>query len=65
MESKATNPAGVLVTSVCLVVGGLHRWWVGTRSLMKHGFWRWRLFGRCRAVVFLGEESWLLEPSAV
>ena len=54
LEFKATNPAGVLVTAVFLVLGGLRRWWVGTRSLTKHGSRRRRLFGRCRAGVVSG-----------
>ena len=49
-----TKPAGVLVTAVFLVLGGLRRWWVGTRSLTKHGSRRRRLFGRCRAGVVSG-----------
>ena len=54
LEFKVTKPAGVLVTAVFLVLGGPRRWWVGTRSLTKHGFRRRRLFGRCRAGVVSG-----------
>ena len=63
LETKVTKPAGVLVTAVFLVLGGPRRWWVGTRSLMKHGFRRRRLFGRCRAGVVSGRGVWLLAPS--
>ena len=49
-----TKPVWVLVTAVFLVLGGPRRWWVGTRSLTKHGSRRRRLFGRCRAGVVSG-----------